>query len=71
MTTIGGRIITEQNDTADKICQRHYGDTTMTEKLLAANHGLADYGPVLPMGITVDLPAPEPAPATNTIKLWD
>lgn len=46
-----------QGDTVDAICWRHYGRTDGTvEAVLEANAGLADYGPVLPIGTVVCLP---------------
>ncbi len=41
--------IAHQNDTVEALCWRHYGRTAgVTEAVLEANHGLADYGPTLP-----------------------
>ncbi|MBP8813198.1 MAG: tail protein X [Laribacter sp.] len=67
------RVIASQGDTVDLICLRHYGYTAgVTEAVYAANAGLADLGPILPLGTTVTLPAaPGPAPAIRMIQLWD
>lgn len=46
------RILAQQYDTLDAMCWRYYGRTEgVTEKVLAANPGLADIGPVLPHGL--------------------
>lgn len=56
----------------DNICFKHYDARPgATEAVLEANPGLAEYGPVLPSGLVIDLPdlpALEPA---QTVKLWD
>lgn len=45
-------------DTVDYICYKYYGTLTnlQTETVLAANPGLAAYGPVLPTGVVITLP---------------
>lgn len=62
-----------QNDTVDALCWRHYGRTAgITEAVLIANPGLADYGPTLPQGLTVTMPdAQAPAPQRQMVNLWD
>ena len=46
-----------QYDTVDALCWRHYGRTQgVTEQVLKANSGLAEYGPFLPHGLQVELP---------------
>jgi len=67
------RVIAHQGDTVDALCWRHYGRTAgVTEAVLAANPGLADFGAILPHGTPVDLPdlTPTPPPA-RMVKLWD
>ncbi|MBF0374307.1 MAG: tail protein X [Alphaproteobacteria bacterium] len=59
-----------QGDTVDLVAYRHYGDTAMVEKILAANPGLATFGPVLPIGTPVLLPPWRPA-TRPTVRLWD
>lgn len=62
----------QQGDTVDAICQRHYGYTSgITEKVLNTNPGLADLGPVLPIGQKILLPRFQPQQTKTTIKLWD
>jgi phage tail protein X len=67
------RVITHQGDTVDALCFRHLGRTQgVVEIVLERNPGLADYGPILPHGLQVDLPATTNQP-TNTplLRLWD
>lgn len=66
-------VRSQQGDTVDAICWRYYGRTAGTvEAVLEANRGLADLGPVLPMGTQVTLPD---VPATRenhrVVQLWD
>ena len=66
------KVIAQQYDTIDALCWRHYGRTQgMTEKVLAANHGLANVGPFLPHGAEVELPDVVPVTTTQSIQLWD
>lgn len=61
-----------EGDTADLICYREYGTTQgVTEQLLELNPGLADIGPVIPVGTLVNLPDAPVAKTSNTINLWD
>ncbi|WP_028217428.1 tail protein X [Paraburkholderia oxyphila] len=51
------KVTAQQGDTVDLLCWRHYGRTDGTvEAVLEANAGLADLGPVLPIGTVLDLP---------------
>lgn len=64
--------IARQGDTVDAICYQHYGYTEgVTEAVLEANPGLADHGPLLPMGTPVVLPVHTQRTARSTVKLWD
>ncbi|EKN3458389.1 MULTISPECIES: tail protein X [Yersinia] len=66
------RILAQQYDTVDAMCWRYYGRTEgVTEKVLAANPGLADIGPVLPHGYPVEMPEVSAATTTQTLQLWD
>ena len=61
-----------QYDTVDALCWRHYGRTQgMTERVLRANPGLAENGPILPHGLEVELPDVAPAVTAQTVQLWD
>ncbi|WP_153785689.1 tail protein X [Pseudomonas sp. EMN2] len=64
---------TQQNDTVDALCWRHYGRTAgVVEQVLDANPGLADQGPVLPAGLLVILPELQAAaPDRPMVQLWD
>ncbi len=63
-----------EGDTADLIARREMGSEGegATERLLAANPGLAETGPVLPRGTLVQVPERPAAPAiAPQIRLWD
>lgn len=64
---------TQQNDTVDALCWRHYGRTAgVVEQVLDANPGLADHGAVLPAGLLVTLPDLQAtAPDRPMVQLWD
>jgi phage tail protein X len=57
----------------DAIAAQYYGGTAagQVEQVLAANPGLADYGPLLPRGVAITLPAIEAPKTTGGVKLWD
>jgi phage tail protein X len=68
--------ITKYGDMVDLICFRHYGHTIgTTEKVLAANPGLAALCPLPPKGTRIllpDLGAPaKQTPVKKTVRLWD
>jgi phage tail protein X len=64
--------VTRQFDELDLICWRFYGRTQQTvEALMVANPNLADLMPVLPEGLTIELPdLPDPE-TTTTLRIWD
>ncbi|ULL06040.1 tail protein X [Pseudomonas putida] len=64
---------TQQNDTVDALCWRHYGRTAgVVEAVLEANPGLATHGTVLPAGLLVNLPELQAAaPDRQVVSLWD
>ena len=66
-------IRAQQNDTVDALCWRHYGRTAgVTESVLQANPGLAEHGPILPLGLTVQMPQTQTAaPQRQMVNLWD
>ncbi|AVJ23961.1 MULTISPECIES: tail protein X [Pseudomonas] len=66
-------VRTNQNDTVDALCWRFYGRTAgVTEAVLEANPGLADYGPILPHGLVVNMPeAQTSAPQRQMVQLWN
>lgn len=64
---------TREGDLVDDIVWRYYGTRggLATERVLEANKGLADLGPVLPAGVLLTLPGlPKPA-TTKGVRLWD
>lgn len=64
--------VTKQFDQVDDICWRYYGRTQQTvEAVLLANPNLGDLLPILPEGLTIELPD-LPAPSTSeTLRIWD
>lgn len=50
-----------------------YCNDTALAAVYALNQNLAEYGPVLPAGLTINLPdaITATAPNTGTISLWD
>ncbi|TDF86294.1 tail protein X [Pseudomonas sp. H9] len=66
-------VIANQGDTVDAICWRYYGRTAgVTETVLDANPGLADYGPIIPHGTQVTLPDAVPrVEQRQVVNLWD
>lgn len=64
---------TIQGDTVDWVCFKYYGSTAgrVVEQVFEANTGLADMGPVLPIGVQIILPEITPIPEINEVRLWD
>jgi len=70
--TTAETVFSRQGDTVDLVLWRHRGRTAgLTEQVLASNPGLADHGPLLPAGVAIMIPATNPAPVRETVKLWD
>ncbi|WP_406819225.1 tail protein X [Pseudomonas sp. KnCO4] len=67
------QLRTQQNDTVDALCWRHYGRTAgVVEAVLDANPGLADRGAVLQGGVLVNLPEIQTsAPERQMVNLWE
>ena len=63
----------KEGETVDEIVWRHYGNTVAgaLEIVLEANHGLADAGPVLPLGTRITLPEIETPKEAEAVRLWD
>ncbi len=63
---------TSDGDMVDEIAFKQYGTTAggVVEKLLAANPGLADQGPLLPAGIIITLPPIDKAKKLQGVRLW-
>jgi phage tail protein X len=64
---------TSDGDTVEGIAWRVYGTQggRVTEQLLDANPGLADYGPQLPPNVLVFLPAIDTTAKAAGTRLWD
>lgn len=62
-----------QGDTLDSLIWRAAGlGAAEIARVLDANPGLADLGPILPVGHPVTIPAIAPAPARRAlVQLWD
>ncbi|MEV8467306.1 tail protein X [Fluviibacterium sp. DFM31] len=67
---MAAEYLTQPGDMLDAICQAHYGHTDSVTEVLAANPGLAVFGPVLPPRLTVLLPDPPDRRQTPVIRLW-
>lgn len=65
--------ISKDGDSVDEITWKQYGTRAglVLEKVLDANPGIADYGPVLPAGLSITLPVINEPVAQKSIKLWD
>lgn len=66
------QIRTQQNESVDALCWRHYGRTQgAVEAVLQANPGLARQGLILPQGLLVHMPPLSAPPPKTTVTLWD
>ena len=63
-------IISQQGDSIDLICQRHYGNTDMVEKVLEANPRLSGLL-ILDTGTKVQLPIATAQVNKKITNLWD
>jgi phage tail protein X len=63
----------QQGDTIDALCWRQYRRTAgLVEIVLELNPGLADLGPVLPLGLEIEMPdQPATKPTAPLLQLWD
>jgi len=63
--------VTRAGDVLDNICYKHYGSTSgVVEKVLEANRGLADKGPIFDTGIQIILPVVESIQTNEVVRLW-
>jgi phage tail protein X len=62
-----------QGESLDALCWRVLGTTSVLVQVYEMNRGLADLGPILPLGTAVNLPDPADvsAPVLPTVQLWD
>ena len=65
--------LTKQGDMLDDVVFRFYGDTSsrIAESVLERNRGLADFGPVMPAGLSISLPQRTATAAAPLTRLWD
>lgn len=64
---------TKDGDTVELVAWNFYGrqDNRIVERVLEANYGLADYGPVLSAGLLISLPDIAETQTSQGVKLWD
>ena len=64
--------ITKTGDMLDEIAKTYYGTLAgrIVEQVLDANTGLAEYGPILPHGVSINLPDIKPSSSNEEIMLW-
>ena len=62
---------TNDGDMVDAICKAHYGNEDKAVEVYAANPGLAQRGPVLPMGLIIELPEISMQNVQKSIRLWN
>lgn len=67
------RLTALQGDTLDLLIWRDAGlGTADLARVMDANPGIADFGPILPAGTTVIIPSKDRAPKQRPIlQLWD
>lgn len=59
-------------DTVDLAAWRERGsEPGLVERILDTNPGLADLGPVLPLGTVIAVPEPQVQMPRSPVKLWD
>lgn len=66
--------LSKEGDTLDFIVWKQYGTTEngIVEKVLSANRGLSDKGPIIPTGTLITLPEIKAEQITTAkVKLWD
>lgn len=62
---------TREGDVLDYICWKHYGMTSVVEKVLDANMNLAEYGTIFPSGLSIELPEISLQKEVEAESLWD
>jgi phage tail protein X len=69
----GDALVTADGDMIDAVAHFYYGSHDKnSERIYAANPGLASNGPILPAGLVVRLPPKIKAPVIRASrKLWD
>ena len=61
---------TKDGDMVDAICYDHYGTEAMTGAVYEANTSLAALGPLLPRGVTIELPEDPTTVPSQPKRLW-
>jgi phage tail protein X len=65
-------VMAQQGETLDALCWRVMKRTAgLVEAVLEANPGLAEEGPILTLGRTVQLPDRLAPPQRALLQLWD
>lgn len=72
---MSSKYLTKEGDTVDYVAWKFYGrqDNRIVERVLDANFGLAEHGPILPVGLTITLPDVDTQSDASSagVKLWD
>lgn len=66
--------VTRQGDVLDAIALKHYGQvsSSIVTAILDANYCLSELGPILPGGLTIELPNVDlPSSVKSGVSLWD
>ena len=61
---------TQDGDMLDEIAHTYLGSADGVHALLQANPGLAQFGPVLPAGVLVQIPDITATAPKATVRLW-
>ncbi|KZN58801.1 tail protein X [Pseudoalteromonas luteoviolacea] len=68
----GVTYVTRDGDCLDLICFRHYGRSSgLVERVLEANYGLAELGPIYPENIEIFLPDLPKPKVRKEINIWE
>ena len=62
---------TREGDMLDAICFKHYGRESAVTEVMKSNPGLADYGPILPSGLSIKMPELSAPVVKKGSSLWD
>ncbi len=68
--------VSQKDDVVDAICYRFYGNGSATVTVLDANpnvggKSLAEWGPLLPAGLEIELPELITEEPVQGVQLWD
>lgn len=62
---------TKDGDMIDKVVHSYYGSVAPLGDVMKANPAIADYGPILPSGVTIYLPDVVTPAQETIVRLWD